>query len=102
MLTHHESIFFGIFLPIMIGLKMTNLELYEEFVTGANAEPLVEAIEKDEKIKHYIQRTLYKNHEQIEIDGKAIYADFFNDDAPVKQQLIETVSLLSKFGSYND
>lgn len=100
--SHYETVFFGAFLPIMIGLKMTDIVLYREFVNGENAEPLTTAIVKDEYIRGYIRRIISQNFAQDEVDGDALYAGFFKENTPVKQQLVETVSLPSQFGSYND
>ena len=94
--SNYEPFFFGLCLPIMLGLKMTDYDLYKEFVRGANPQPLVEAAESNEKIKRYIQSIASHSLGMPNSSVEEIYNSFFNlsEETMIRNQLFETASLL--------
>ena len=102
--SNYEPFFFGLCLPIMLAVKMTNYTLYKEFISGKNPQPLIDAVESNANIKSYLSNLASHSLAMPDSTVEEIYYSFFNlsAEAMIRKQLFETASLLSKFGSYNE
>ena len=100
--SNYEPFFFGLCFPIMLGLKMTDYTLYKEFMSGSNPQPLVDAVESNPQIKSHLQQLASHSLGMPNSTAEEIYYSFFNrsEETIIRNQLFETTSLLSKFGSY--
>lgn len=112
--------------PLIIGLRMTDISLYDRFIKGVDYSPMIEIFSVDARLKSVIERAFYNSESLSNDDGKTketidekiktIYeAIFVNDysgiyrskavgdyefDENSKQFLLDTVSMLSQYAEY--
>lgn len=112
--------------PLIIGLRMTDISLYDRFVKGDDYDPMIEIFSTDGRLKGLIERAFYRNESLSNEDGKnqitieekikTIYeAIFVNDYSGIdrsvvigdyefgedsKTFLLGAVSMLSEYAEY--
>ena len=58
--------------PILVGLKIVNISLYDEFVNGKTAKPLMDMYKKSEVGKWLAERLLNRDETYEEVEGKKV------------------------------
>ncbi len=118
------QLLFCVIVPIMIGVQMVDIHLYNDFVNGKNPAPLIEIIEANkhlsENFKHslFTQAELEDNRNITTLDNRlhllyeAIFMESARSDSnhaiigklsitrQTKDKLMRATSMLSQYASY--
>ena len=103
LLTSYNRIFYHLFLPIILGLKMVSTSKFRQFINGKNPQLLNEIRTYSEETKLYFQNFqttggyLLKDSNTTE----SLYREFFSQDSDMLARYMDIVNMLSPYASYH-
>ena len=103
LLTSYNNMFFNLFLPIILGLKMVSTSQFRQFISGKNPQLLHDIRTYSDDAKNYFQRFTTNDGYCLNDDNttESLYRDFFSQDADLLARYIDIINMLSPYASYH-
>ncbi len=97
------TLFYSVFAPVILGLKITNKELFQAFIQGNDSAPLLGLWDNYDSVRKDFKKLLTPFGSEIGSRDavEALYKNFFSQKPSILELFFELINMLSSFASYH-